>query len=493
MREAQYDIVVFGATSFVGKLLCGYLADQFGGGDPLRWAAAGRSLDKLQHLRASLGAGQAALPLIVADAADESALEAMCSQTRVVISTVGPYALYGEPLVKVCTATGTDYCDLTGEVHWIKRMLDRYEPAAKASGARIVHCCGFDSIPSDLGVFFLQEEARRRFGEHCTKITMRVKAMRGGASGGTIASIMNIAKEAAGNPALRKDLANPYLLCPKADAPHVRQPGVGTAGYDPDYGAWVAPFVMAGINTRIVHRSNALSGYSYGRDFRYDEAMLTGKGLAGRAKALAVTAGLGGFLAASALSPTRWALKRVLPAPGEGPSSEAQASGFYDLRFIGTTSGGQVLRAKVVGAGDPGYGSTSKILGQAGACLAFDVPGTEKAGGFWTPATIFGNRLIQRLPVPCRPAVRTRRIERPPPFTPCATPAKPRSVPPSRRRRALRMPQAPAAPPHARPFVPVRLASLRGMPVRPHASRRPDAAARLLGAIPASACRDLPC
>lgn len=396
MRETQYDLIVFGATSFVGKLLCHYLAERPGTGASLKWAAAGRSPAKLQELRASLGGGQAALPLIVADAADETALAAMCAQARVVISTVGPYALYGEPLVKVCAESGTDYCDLTGEVHWIKRMLDRYEPAAKASGARIVHCCGFDSIPSDLGVHFLQEEALDRFGEYCSKIAMRVKAMRGGASGGTIASMMNIAKEAAIDPVLRKQLANPYLLCPQP-APNVRQPGVRGAAYDSDYGAWVAPFVMAGINTRIVHRSNAVGGYCYGRDFRYDEAMLTGTGLAGRAKALAVTAGLGGFMAASALRPTRWALERVLPSPGEGPSPEAQATGFYDLRFIGTTPGGKKLRAKVVGAGDPGYGSTSKILGQAGACLAFDVSRTEKPGGFWTPATIFGSRLIERL------------------------------------------------------------------------------------------------
>jgi short subunit dehydrogenase-like uncharacterized protein len=397
MREAQHDLIVFGATSFVGKLLCRYLADQFGADEPLKWAAAGRSMAKLRDLRASLGEGQAALPLIAADAADEIALIAMCTQARVVISTVGPYALYGEPLVKVCAETGTDYCDLTGEVHWIKRMLDRYELAAKASGARIVHCCGFDAIPSDLGVQFLQQEARGRFGEPCSSIAMRVKAMRGGASGGTIASFMNIAKEAAADAALRKQLANPYLLCPKPDTPHVRQRGLGAAAYDWDHDSWVAPFIMAGINTRIVHRSNALSGYSYGRDFRYDEAMLTGKGLAGRAKALAIAAGLGGFMAASALRPTRWALARFLPAPGEGPSPQAQSSGFYDLRFVGTTSGGRKLRAKVVGAGDPGHGSTSKILGQAGACLAFDVARTEKPGGFWTPATLFGSRLIERL------------------------------------------------------------------------------------------------
>jgi short subunit dehydrogenase-like uncharacterized protein len=396
MAHAQYDLIVFGATSFVGKLVCHYLAGQ-SGDRPLRWAAAGRSRPKLQHLRASLGDGHAALPLVVADAADAAALAAMCAQTRIVISTVGPYALYGEPLVKVCAQTGTDYCDLAGEVHWIKRMLDRYEPAAKASGARIVHCCGFDSIPSDLGVLFLQEEARKRFGGACPEVAMRVKAMRGGASGGTIASIMNIAEEAAADPALRKQLSDPYLLCPKGDAPKVRQPSVGRASFDPDYGAWAAPFVMAGINTRIVHRSNALSQYAYGREFRYDEAMLTGKGFRGRARAFAITAGLGGFLAASALRPTRWALKRFLPQPGEGPSPEAQASGFYDLRFTGRLRDGRTLRAKVTGAGDPGYGSTSQILGQAAAFLAFDVAKSEKPGGFWTPATIFGNRLIERL------------------------------------------------------------------------------------------------
>ena len=397
MPQAKYDLIVFGATSFVGKLLCRYLVGQPGKGGPLQWAAAGRSLARLQDLRASLGEAHAALPLIVADAADEPALSTMCAQARVVISTVGPYALYGEPLVKVCAQTGTDYCDLTGEVHWIKRMLDRYESAAKASGARIVHCCGFDSVPSDLGVHFLQEEALGRFGEYCPRVTMRVKAMRGGASGGTIASMMNIAKEAAADPVLRKQLSNPYLLCPPRGAPTVRQPSVGGPAYDDEYDAWAAPFVMAGINTRIVHRSNALGSYFYGRDFRYDEAMLTGKGFAGRAKALAITAGLGGFMSASALRPTRWALERVLPSPGQGPSPEAQAAGFYDMRFVGTTTEAKKLRVKVVGAGDPGYGSTSKILGQAASCLAFDVGKTEKPGGFWTPAAIFGSRLVERL------------------------------------------------------------------------------------------------
>jgi short subunit dehydrogenase-like uncharacterized protein len=338
------------------------------------------------------------LPLLVADAADEAALRHLCNGTRVVISTVGPYALYGEPLVKVCAETGTDYCDLTGEVQWIRRMIEAYEPVARKSGARIVHCCGFDSIPSDLGVHFLQQQSRKRFGAPCTTVKMRVKAMRGGFSGGTAASLVNVVKEATANPALRKELANPYSICPEGYAPAVRQPNVKSAQYDEDFDAWVAPFVMSAINTRIVQRSNALSKQAYGEDFRYDEAVLMGRGLKGRASAAGMTAGLGGFMVAAALPPARWALERfVLPAPGEGPSAEDQRKGFFDLRFLGTTADGRKLRAKVTGDRDPGYGSTAKMLGQAGACLAQDFADSGRKGGFWTPATMFGDKLIERL------------------------------------------------------------------------------------------------
>jgi short subunit dehydrogenase-like uncharacterized protein len=277
-------------------------------------------------------------------------------------------------------------------------MIRNYEPAARKSGARIVHCCGFDSIPSDLGVHFLQQQARKRLGASCSTMKMRVRAMRGGFSGGTVASMLNVVKEAGANPALRKELANPYSICPEGYAPKVRQPDVKSAQYDPDFDAWIAPFVMSAINTRIVQRSNALSGQSYGEDFRYDEAVLTGRSLKGRAAALGLTAGLGGFMVASALPPTRWALERfVLPAPGEGPSVEQQRKGFFDLRFFGRTDEGRSLRVKVTGDRDPGYGSTAKMLGQAGACLAQDFAGSGRKGGFWTPATMFGDRLIERL------------------------------------------------------------------------------------------------
>jgi short subunit dehydrogenase-like uncharacterized protein len=398
MKTPPHDLIVFGATSFVGQILTRYLFAQFGAHDGLRWALAGRSEQKLQRLRSSLGPKGARLPLVVADAADADALGALCSQTRVVISTVGPYALYGEPLVKACAETGTDYCDLTGEAQWIRRMIHGYEKAARKSGARIVHSCGFDSIPSDLGVHFLQQQAIERFGEPCTRVKMRVKAMRGGFSGGTVASVMNVVKEASTNPALRKELANPYSICPEGYAPKVRQPNVRSAQFDDDFNAWIAPFVMSAINTRIVQRTNALSKQAYGADFTYDEAVLTGRGLQGRLAATGMAAGLGGFVVAAAIPPARWALERfVLPGPGEGPSAEAQKSGFFDLRFVGRTADGRSIRTRVTGDRDPGYGSTAKMLGQAGACLAQDIGDSSVKGGFWTPATIFGDRLIARL------------------------------------------------------------------------------------------------
>jgi short subunit dehydrogenase-like uncharacterized protein len=398
MSAPSLHVVAFGATSFVGQILCRYLLDQFGVDGELRWAAAGRSQTKLEALRESLGPEARTLPLLVADAADDDALRKLCGSTRVVVSTVGPYALHGEPLVKACAESGTDYCDLTGEVQWIRRMLQRHEAAARRSGARIVHCCGFDSIPSDLGVHFLQREATSRFGAPCTRVKMRVKAMRGSFSGGTVASLMNLVKEAAADPALRKELADPYSLCPAGTAATVRQPEVRGVEFDADFQAWVAPFVMGAINTRIVHRTNALSGHAYGADFTYDEAMLTGRGMKGQLAGAATVAGLGGFMLAGALAPLRSALERfVLPQPGEGPSPAAQRSGFFDLRFVGTAADGRQVRTKVAGDRDPGYGSTSKMLGQAAACLALDIAKGSPSGGFWTPATIFGDRLIERL------------------------------------------------------------------------------------------------
>jgi short subunit dehydrogenase-like uncharacterized protein len=398
MSTPTHDLVAFGATSFVGKILCRYLREEFGAQGEMKWAAAGRSKAKLEELRSSLGVEAGMLPLVVADTGDEASLRKLCASARVVVSTVGPYALFGEPLVKACAELGTDYCDLSGEVQWIRRMVQRYEATARKSGARIVHCCGFDSIPSDLGVHFLQRQAMKRLGAPCTRVKMRVKVMRGEFSGGTVASLMNVIKEAAADPALRKELADPYSLCPAGSAPKVRQPNVRSAEFDVDFGTWVAPFVMSGINTRIVHRTNALSELAYGADFTYDEAMIMGRGLKGRFAAIAMAASLAGFMAAGAIRPARAVLERfVLPKPGEGPSPEAQRTGFFDLRFLGTTADGRQIRTKVTGDRDPGYGSTGKMLGQAAACLALDIDRIATPGGFWTPARIFGDRLIQRL------------------------------------------------------------------------------------------------
>lgn len=398
MSKTRYDLIVFGATSFVGAILTRYLFEQFCVDDKLKWALAGRSEAKLKQLRDSLGTGADKLPLVIADAGDEDSLRQLCDQTRVVISTVGPYALYGEPLVKVCAQTGTDYCDLTGEIQWIRQMVKKYEADAKASGARIVHCCGFDSIPSDMGVYFLQQQAQQRWGQPCQRVKMRVKAARGGLSGGTVASLMNVIKEATQDPSLRKQLGNPYAICPPEHSFYSRQPDVRFAQYDEDFQAWAAPFVMAAINTRIVHRSNALSGNAYGKDFLYDEGVLTGRGLKGRLAALGMVGALGSFMAAAAVPPSRWVLERfVVPKPGEGPSPEAQEKGFFDIRLFGKTAAGQTLRVKVTGDRDPGYGSTAKMLGQAGACLALDIAKQDKEGGFWTPSTILGDKLLDRL------------------------------------------------------------------------------------------------
>lgn len=403
MTAPAYDIVVFGATSFVGQILTRYLAEHVADqAETLRWAIAGRSEAKLNEVKRSLGAAGQSLPVIVADAASETQLRALCAQTRVVVSTVGPYALYGEPLIKVCVESGTDYCDLTGETQWIKRMIEKYEPAARKTGARIVHCCGFDSVPSDMGVWFLQQQAMRQYGAPATHVKMRVKTLKGGASGGTVASMINVVQEAAADPFLRKTLLDPYALCPRDHGFEARQHYVRSAEFDNAFDAWIAPFVMAAINERVVHRSNALSGNAYGKRFTYDEAILTGPGLKGRLAALATVAGLGAFMAGIVIGPVRSAMQRfLLPKPGEGPSPEAQLAGRYDLRFFGRTDEGQIVRVKVTGDRDPGYGSTGKMLGQAAISLARDLveDGVKvgRAGGFWTPATLFDERFVERL------------------------------------------------------------------------------------------------
>ncbi len=391
--DRRLDLVVFGATSFVGQILCRHLVKRHGTDGPLRWAIAGRSVDKLDAVARSSGAD---VERIVADAADEVALADLAATTRVVVSTVGPYALHGSTLVAAVAAAGTDYCDLTGEPQWMRRMIDAHQAEAQASGARVVHACGFDSIPSDLGVWFTQQRALEAFGAPCEQISMRVHRMKGGASGGTIASMVNLVEEAAADPALRTLLADPYALNPADLRTGPPQPDTTRPTRDPDTGEWSAPFVMAAVNTRVVQRSHALLGRRWGPGFRYDEAMSTGTGPLGAAKASGLVAGLGAGMGMVAFGPTRDLARRVLPKPGEGPSPDAQLAGSFDLRFSGVTAAGDRIHTKVTGDRDPGYGATARMLGEAAVAL-LDIDHDEVGGGFWTPSTAFGDRLLERL------------------------------------------------------------------------------------------------
>ncbi len=396
MTNKEFDIVIFGATSFVGKILCNYLVNEYT--EPnLTWAMAARSETKLKELKESLGANAAEIPLIIADSSDEQALQSMCERTELVISTVGPYALYGELLVKVCCQLGTDYCDLTGEPQWIRRMISRYEDDAKRTGARIVNCCGFDSIPSDLGVKFLQDHSQRHFGSYCDQVKLRVKVLKGGASGGTIASGLNLYKEASADPEIRKEMRDPYSLCPSEHTFTERQHNVSVE-FDEDFDSWAGPFIMASINTRIVLRSNALLDGHYDANFKYDEAMLTSAGKKGEKAAKRISSGTKVSMFMMAFAPMRWLATRFfLPSPGEGPTPEQQLKGCYDLRLLGRTQRGESVRVKVTGDRDPGYGSTAKMLAQAGISLRRDVDEGEVGGGFWTPAAVFNDKLITRL------------------------------------------------------------------------------------------------
>ncbi len=390
----RLDLVVFGATSFVGQLLCRRLVERFGTNGPLKWAIAGRNAVKLDTVAADTGAD---VEQIVADASDPEALATLAQATKVVASTVGPYARYGSELVAAVVKAGTDYCDLTGETQWIRRMIDMHSASAQESGARIVHACGFDSIPSDLGVWHLQQQSLERFGTSCTHVSMRVAALRGGASGGTIASMLNLVEEASHDPELRKVLADPYVLNPPEMRPGPKQRDINRPQRDKASGQWIAPFVMAAVNTRVVQRTHALLGRPWGDEFTYDEAMLMGPGPIGAAKAGGLTAGLAAGLGLAAIGPARRALARyVLPKPGDGPSPQAQERGSFELRLYGTTATGETITTRVTGKRDPGYGATSRMLTEAAHALVELAP-AQKPGGFWTPASALGDDLVARL------------------------------------------------------------------------------------------------
>ena len=395
-RNGDLDIVVYGATGFTGTLVAEYLLRQYGVGKDIKWAIAGRSASKLADLKEQLGENAVGLETIVADSSDAEALASIAKRTRVVLTTVGPYAIYGSTLVAACVEAGTDYCDLAGETQWIRKMIDTYHERARETGARIVHCCGFDSVPMDMGVWFLQEAARNSHGAYCKKISLYVKAAKGTASGGTLASMINIIEEAKADREVARLMANPYALNPEGQREGPDGSDQKKVIYDDDADSWTAPFVMAGINTRVVRRSHALAGLPYGQDFRYRESTLTGKGIGGWMKGTLMTLGLGALVLGISLGPTRKLLQRfVLPKPGEGPNRELQRSGFFNLMQIGILPDGTTMRTRITGDQDPGYGSTSKMLSEAAVCLAKDA--LDAQGGCLTPAAALGGKYLARL------------------------------------------------------------------------------------------------
>lgn len=375
--KAEFDIIVYGASGFTGRLVAEYLAKR----GIKRWAMAGRSAEKLAEVRDLIGAPKDT-PLVEADASQPETLTAMCNRARVIITTVGPYQLYGPELVKACAETGTDYVDLCGEPAWMRHMIDAHDATAKKSGARIVFSCGFDSIPFDLGVWFLQQEAVRQNGSPAPRVKGRVRKMQGGASGGTIASLTETMKAAAKDLSIVGLLRSPFALTPGFEGPS--QPSGMIPEYDSATGTWAAPFVMAPINTKNVHRSNFLLGHPYGTDFTYDEMMMTSIGDAGKAIAEGI---------ATALKSANPFGEGPQPKPGEGPSAEEREAGFYDILFIGEYPDGRIIRASVKGDRDPGYGSTSKMIAESAlTLLEVDTP-----GGVVTPGAIMANPLIARL------------------------------------------------------------------------------------------------
>jgi len=394
--KREFDIIIQGATGFTGTLVAEYLLRQYGVDGDLRWALAGRSEEKLRDVRQGLGSAASELELIVADSFDKAALQSLSERTRVVLTTVGPYALYGSDLVEACVNAGTHYCDLAGEVQWIRKMIDTHHDRAKETGAKIVHCCGFDSVPMDIGVWFLQRAAQEKYGSHCESISMLVKASKGTASGGTLASMMNLIKESREDSNIARILVHPYSLNPEGEREGPDKRDQQRVVYRDDAKAWTAPFVMAGVNTKIVRRSHALAGYPYGQDFRYDESVMTGRGFSGWLKGSIMTLGLGALVFFASFTPTRKLLQRfVLAKPGEGPDRQLQQQGFFNLVQIGVLADGTILRARITGDQDPGYGSTSKMLSECAVCLAKDE--LDSAGGVLTPAAVMGAPLIDRL------------------------------------------------------------------------------------------------
>lgn len=404
---SEFDVIVWGATGFTGQLVAEYLLQSYGlqaidgapavvgkYAEPVRWAIAGRNAEKLADLQKRLGE---AVPIVVADSDDAASLTALVARTAVVLTTVGPYAQYGSKLVAACAASGTHYCDLTGEVQWMRKMIDQHQAAAEKSGARIVHTCGFDSIPSDLGTLFVHNAMRAKSNDNCGYVKYRASKFKGGFSGGTVASMMYMMEEAERDPGLKDLLADPYALNPVGGSRGLDGPDKTTPQYDEDFANYVGPFVMAAVNTRVVRRSNALMNNRYGTGFCYDEATLMGDGPVGFAKSLAMSTGSALMNGVTTVRTLREFMQRFVPQPGEGPNEELRENGFFEIEFCarGEADPENEVRAIVRGDKDPGYGSTSKMIAESAVCLALD--DLDCGGGVWTPASAMGEALIARL------------------------------------------------------------------------------------------------
>jgi short subunit dehydrogenase-like uncharacterized protein len=396
-QDRELDVAVFGATGFTGRLVAGYLAAH--APDGVRVGLAGRSDKKLADVRSQLPPAASAWPLLVADSANPASLAALARKARVVVSTVGPYRRQGLALVEACAAAGTDYADLTGEVLFIRDSIDRCHQTAAGTGARIVHCCGFDSIPSDLGVLLVHQAASADGAGDLGDTTLVVTGLKGGVSGGTLASMMEQLDEVRADPRLGRLVDDPYALSPDRSA----EPDLGDErdlarpSYDPALRMWLGPFAMAGVNTRVVRRSNALQDWAYGRGFRYRETTGFGSGPAAPLKGAAASAAFQSLEAGLAFGPSRALLSRLLPAPGQGPSDKTRRNGYFRIQVHTRAADGRRYVARVEAQGDPGYAATSVMLSQSALCLALDRDRLPGLAGVLTPASAMGAALITRL------------------------------------------------------------------------------------------------
>ena len=394
MNESrEFDIIIWGASGFTGRLVALYLFDKYGTTGDLKWAMGGRNLTKLEKVREEVADKN--VPLVIANSNDKVSLLNMVKRTKVICTTVGPYAKYGSNLVEACIKSQIHYCDLAGEVQWMNKMINRHHEAAKVNGSKIVHACGFDSIPSDMGVYFIQKESKAKRGSIAQKIKMRVAAISGGISGGTYASLSQVLEEAQKDKMVYKILTNPYALNPIDKQVGKDKSDLRSVIFDEASQSWIGPFIMASINTKVVRRSNALSSYAYGESFRYDEATIFGKGFLGRVKGILCSIPIGLIMYAKQGSLLKKGLDILFPIPGEGPTKQKMENGFYNLRFYITLADGENAFAKVTGDMDPGYGSSSKMLAESAVCLAKDK--LSNTSGILTPSLAMGDSLLKRL------------------------------------------------------------------------------------------------